>query len=267
MSITQEEVRPLREAIRSRLLPAVTSRDGFSEDEILLLELPARLASLGIQDVGSVAERECEASRKVTDSQVRALVAQSVFAATGTDLCTSHVSDEGSETRVYLSLGFRRVPRRSVRLPHRFVMGLLESGGEAPKSVGNTKRRLLRNWLIERIMVQERGRGASSWLWTGLPLKKNGLGYLSVISSMHCLSCMIGLCMAHPGPVYDWPVYGVPLTCVCCEDFTTDQVKVCLGVGLPSIRQHDTHDLWGGGGGECWRRLAMEWRLNLQSCP
>ena len=123
---------------------------------MLLLELPARLASLGIQDVGSVAERECEASRKVTDSQVRALVAQSVFAATGTDLCTSHVSDEGSETRVHLSLGFMRVPRRSVRLLHSFVMGLLESGGEAPKSVGNTKRRLLRNWLIEWIMVQER---------------------------------------------------------------------------------------------------------------
>ena len=70
-----EEVRPLREAICSRLFPATTSRGEFAKDDLLLLELPARLGSLGIPDVGSVAEREFEASRRVSDSQVRALVA------------------------------------------------------------------------------------------------------------------------------------------------------------------------------------------------
>ena len=50
----------------------------------------------GIPDVDSVAEREFEASRRLTDSQVRALV-------TETDLCTSHVGDEGSATRPYPS--------------------------------------------------------------------------------------------------------------------------------------------------------------------
>ena len=76
--ITQEEVRPLREAIRSRLLPASMSREGFAEDELLLLELPARLGDLGILDVDSVVERELETSRRVTDSQVRSPVAQPI---------------------------------------------------------------------------------------------------------------------------------------------------------------------------------------------
>ena len=52
----------------------------------------------------SVAEREFEASRRVTDSQVRALVVQSVFAVAVTDLCTSHIGDEGPETHHSISL-------------------------------------------------------------------------------------------------------------------------------------------------------------------
>ena len=51
----------------------------------------------------SVAEREFEATRRVTDSQVRALAVQSVFAVVETDLCTSYVDDEGSATHPSLS--------------------------------------------------------------------------------------------------------------------------------------------------------------------
>lgn len=68
---------PVESAIRSKLLPALTGRPPFSDDERALLALPARLGGMGILDPVQMSPIEYHASLKVTQPLTEAILQKS----------------------------------------------------------------------------------------------------------------------------------------------------------------------------------------------
>ena len=62
---------PLEDAIRFNLLPALTGKDGFTDQERALLELPARLGGLGITNTTKVASSNHQNSTSLTKPLVQ----------------------------------------------------------------------------------------------------------------------------------------------------------------------------------------------------
>ena len=59
-----------------QLLPVLTGHCSFSDDELKLLYLPARLGGIGFPCMKNIASQEFEASRKVTAPQVKEILRQ-----------------------------------------------------------------------------------------------------------------------------------------------------------------------------------------------
>ncbi len=59
-------LQPLEDAIRHKFIPALTGRNGFSDDERELFSLPARLGGLGLTNPVESCSQEFAASVKVT---------------------------------------------------------------------------------------------------------------------------------------------------------------------------------------------------------
>ena len=77
-------------------------------------------------------------------------MAQNVFAVTETDLCTSHVGDEGSGIRAC----FSEIRPSPSQLRYE-TLGVRRQVAKDSRSVGNTKGCMLRNWLVEWMMAPD----------------------------------------------------------------------------------------------------------------
>ena len=76
VQVASSVVQPLDDAIVESLLPALSVRARFTDAELSLLRLPARLAELGLPHLAAMAESEFQASLLVTAGQVAQIVGQ-----------------------------------------------------------------------------------------------------------------------------------------------------------------------------------------------
>ena len=72
-----EYLRPLEDAIRNQLIPALTEQQVVNDVEREMISLPARLGGLGIPTPGDEADHEFENSTKLTANLTTAIVEQS----------------------------------------------------------------------------------------------------------------------------------------------------------------------------------------------
>ena len=72
--------------------------------------------------------------------------------------------------------------------------------------------------------------GASNWL-TSLPIKSKGF-------SLNKQEFVDAVAMR-----YDWPVEGLPITCVCGEPYNVDHSRICKRGGFICIRHDEVRDL------------------------
>ena len=69
-------LQPLGDAIRHKLIPALTEGRSCSDDDRILLSLPVRLGGLGIIDPSKIADEEFQNSRKMTENLTAAIKSQ-----------------------------------------------------------------------------------------------------------------------------------------------------------------------------------------------
>ena len=62
-----ELLKPLEDAIRHKLIPALTEGRSLSDDERALISLPVRLGGLGIINPTQISDEEFQNSTKMTD--------------------------------------------------------------------------------------------------------------------------------------------------------------------------------------------------------
>ena len=69
-------LQPLGDAIRHKLIPALTEGRSCSDDDRILLTLPVRLGGIGFIDPSKIADEEFQYSRKMTKNLTAALKSQ-----------------------------------------------------------------------------------------------------------------------------------------------------------------------------------------------
>ena len=138
-------LQPLDVLLQKSLLPTMTDHSDFSEDEITLLKLPARLGGVGLPCLSEIGLKEYDASLKVTAQQVKEIVLQNV----------DH--DIPSFERLFRSAVRARAAIRLLR--RKQEMDIYQS--------------LVNSSISCRLLTQLSAKGASAWL-TVLPLKEHG---------------------------------------------------------------------------------------------
>ena len=74
---TEDLFRPLEDAIRNVLLPAITGQNAFNDNDRDLMALPVRLGGLGIIDPSCQAASQCRTSEKITAPLTALIMMQS----------------------------------------------------------------------------------------------------------------------------------------------------------------------------------------------
>ena len=133
---------PLEECIRQKFIPAIIGRN-VSDNERELLSLPVRLGGLGIVNPTETADREYQASRKITEDLANIILRQEQdLSLYDTELTLNKIKSLKVEKESFLSEELNR---------------LLESTSDTS---------------LKRCIDFNKDKGAGSWL-TALPLNKN----------------------------------------------------------------------------------------------
>ena len=189
------------------VLHAITGHHTFVEDEISLLQLPARLGGIGFPSIKDIAVQEFDASKRITSAQVSEIcLQQGHIPRDGPILPCSTLDSAASKTRRAIA----NERRKAATDKHRALL-----------SESNCSQRHLE--LLS-------ARGASAWL-TVLPLKEHGF-QLSKQEFWDALALR-----------YNWQLSSIPVTCVCGKPFTADHAMVCAFGGFPTVRHNEVRDL------------------------
>ena len=211
----------LDNAIVQWLLPALTGRAKFSDAELELLRLPARLGGMGLPHLRAVAADHLAGSREMTKGQVNEIFMQNCQHDTPT-VNTLHREAESARNR----MKNRRRKAEAVRCKN-----------------------LIRTWPTQQSQIEHLSeKGSSSWL-TALPLKEHGF-WLSKQDFRDAVALR-----------YSWQLENTPLTCVCGKDFSADHAMTCTFGGFPTIRHNEVRDIVGTLLSEVCNNVAMEPKL------
>ena len=189
-----------------QLLPVLTGHCSFSDDELKLLHLPARLGGIGFPCVKDIASQEFEASRKVTAPQVKEILRQGRRPRDDpVPTCSAIYSDPVAM-------------KGAIALERR-------------KAFNETHQALLtKSSLDGRHLELLSAKGVSAWL-TVLPLKDHGF-QLNKREFWDALALR-----------YNWHLDSVPVSCVCGKPFSADHAMVCSFGGFPTIRHNELRDI------------------------
>ena len=170
-----------------KFLPAISLRRAFSEEDLQLLRLPARLGGIGLPHLSVMASVEYAASLEVTERQVAALMDQNVSGTSPFNAAAVHREAMNRKNAIWR--GRRRREAESYNT--------LLSSAPTPQR-------------LELLCAK----GASAWL-TALPLKEFGFHLVK-------RDFRDALCMR-----YGWNLESLPTKCACSKPFTIDHAMVC----------------------------------------
>ena len=203
------------------LLPAMMGRARFSEEDIALLRLPARLGGIGLPHFSAMAPNEFSTSRAVTKGQVVEIVMQNACH----DIPTFEVIH-------------KKAIREKNAMKHCRRKQEVKSWKDLMERLGNNKRQ------VELLSAK----GSSSWL-TALPLKDHGF-WLSKRDFRDAMALR-----------YGWQLEMIPMSCVCGNLFNPDHAMVCTFGGYPTIRHNELRDIIGRLASEVCHNVAIEPQL------
>ena len=200
------------------LLPALSNRKGFTDDELSLLRLPARLGGIGLPSLTGMADSELAASQAMTKAQVEEIVQQNLpHKAASIEQMHQSAIRARNQAKEY------RRKTEKIQLQKLMSHSSLES----------------------RQLELLSAKGTSAWLTT-LPLKSHGF-WLGKRDFWDALALR-----------YNWALENVPVTCVCGAPFSLDHALVCSFGGYPTIRHNELRDLIGKLLSEVCHNVAIE---------
>ena len=206
LPVQSHMVSTLDAAIQCKLLPSLCGRESFTDHDMVLLRLPARLGGIGLPHLESMCSTEFGASQEICKPQIQELLQQNSLATEGKNPFEVHKEALRSKSCVGRR---RRIAETTV---HKQLLD------DSP----HDSRRL------ELLSAK----GASSWL-TALPLKEHGF-QLNKQEFRDAIALR-----------YGWQLQSVPVKCVCGQPFAADHAMICPNGGFPSIRHNEIRDLLG----------------------
>ena len=199
-----ELFQPLEDAIRLNLLPALTGKDGFTNQERAMLELLARLGGLGVTNATKTASSNHLNSTCLTKPLVNLIQQREKE-------CPQAVRVDQASIKRDIKRDIKRNNRKSQQECAKNVMADLPAK-------------------LIRAMELASEKGASSCV-VALPIAEHNF-------ALHKGSFRDALCLR-----YGWKPTRMPLHCVCGCNFSVEHAFSCSCGALPSIRHNDIRDL------------------------
>ena len=246
-----EVFRTLDDLLNTALLSALTGRTFHSsEPERVLLSLPARLGGLAIPIMGNITLDEHLASQRVTRPVVDLIASSSGRAMPNVnenlDDCSQmeHVASVGAATNNGLECDmqcegqYRHIPSDAFH-----VDPVLQAVAASRKQIRNE--RSLRQTAIaevaqslldavsnsQRLLLSSASeKGVSSWLTVDPSPQFGTVLNKSDFRDAVCLR-------------YGFALDGLPTTCVCGAEMTTDHALICPCGGYPTARHNEVRDV------------------------
>ena len=191
--------------MRTVLIPAVTGREAFSDNEWAVLQLPTRLGGFAVPSLSQMANGALETSRKITSDQ------------------TLEILDQNDRSRPSISI--EHAIHSAQRAKSAALAERLKHDEQRYMSAKETL-----TPLAARQLEHLSAKGVSSWLHT-LPLREHGFS-LSKCDFRDAIALR-----------YGWPLRDVPEKCVCGQDFTAAHAMCCPTGGFPTIRHNEVRDM------------------------
>ena len=204
-AIAPESLEQLDIALAGAFLRAITGRSSFTDTELSLLRLPARLGGIGLPSVVEMAREQLEASGRITEG-LTTLIRRQEFP-DGPDEVDGVLSAVACAKRECRKVARERQAERLRALQSHLSL--------------EVNRR-----------VEELGRpGVSSWL-SALPIAEHGFE-LSKGDFRDAIALR-----------YDWPLRDTPAVCACGAGFSISHALNCAFGGFPTIRHNELRDLF-----------------------